>query len=63
MEVSHLIAFWEMYNRHIIELITAMPKDSFRKECNTGGAEPHSLEWLFDDYVQHLQYHIRQVAA
>lgn len=61
METKHLLMFWEVYNRHLIEILKAMPQECYTKECDTGDAEPHTLEWLFDDYVRHLEYHIKQV--
>jgi len=63
LNTKHLISFWEIYNRHLIEIMKSMPEENFTKECDTGDAEPHTIEWLFDDYVVHLQYHVKQIVG
>ena len=61
MDGHRLIAFWEMYNRHIIELIRLMPSDQLAKECRMSDGNNYSISWLFDDYVRHLEHHLKQI--
>ena len=61
MESRHVIVFWEMYNRHIIELIKHMPKTQLEKVCLMSDGNNYTLAWLFDDYVRHAEHHLRQV--
>jgi len=58
---AQLIEFWEVYNCHILELIMKIPKESLTKKCNTGGAENYTIEFLFNDYVDHMEYHLKQI--
>lgn len=60
MKASHVIGFWESYNRHLLEVIRHIPKEFLERTCNTGG-EPVTLHWLIDDYVNHMEHHLRQV--
>ena len=58
---DHIIAFWELYNRHLVELMRRIPKELLTKECNMGDGEFRAIEWLFDDYVRHLEHHLGQI--
>lgn len=58
---SQLISFWTTYNYHLIEIIKNMPADKLEKECNTGDEHNHTLSWLFNDYVEHLEHHLKQI--
>jgi len=51
-----------IYNRHLIEIIKAMPEENYSKKCNTNEAQPVTLEWLIDDYIVHLEHHLKQIA-
>ena len=61
MTTRHLMYFWQMYNLHILELIRRMPKEMFEKECQTVDDVPHTLEWIFEDYVVHLEHHLGEI--
>lgn len=61
MDGPRLIAFWAMYNQHIIELIKRMPKEGLEKGCRMRDGEVYTISWLFDDYVRHLEHHLRQI--
>ncbi len=63
IDSHHLIAFWEMYNRHIMELIRQIPQDQIGKECRMSDGSIRSLSWLLDDYVRHAEHHLRQIIA
>lgn len=55
-----LIEFWTSYNLQIAELIKRIPHEGLLRSCITGG-EPVTLEWLFNDYVDHLEHHLKQI--
>ena len=54
LPIRHLIFFWQLYNLHIAKVIGYMPADILQRECDSGDPTLHTLEWLFDDYVEHL---------
>ncbi len=56
-----LIAFWKTYNLFLCELAANIPANELTALCNTGDSEPHTVEWLFIDYVQHQEHHLRQI--
>lgn len=61
MPGSQIIAFWEAYNRQLLELIQHIPSQLLQSECTVGNGERVTLAFLINDYVTHLEHHLRQV--
>lgn len=61
MDGDHLISFWELYNRHLIELIRRIPSDLLQRECLMDDGSTKTIAWLFDDYVRHMEHHLKQI--
>jgi hypothetical protein len=61
LDSAQIISFWEIYNRHILELIKNIPQELLNKQVNTGAQNSFSIAFLFNDYVEHLEHHLRQV--
>lgn len=61
MDGNHLITFWELYNRHLVELIRMIPSSLLERECMMGDGTTRTIRWLFEDYVRHLEHHLRQI--
>lgn len=56
-----LISFWATYNKFIVELMNHISPENLKKECNSGGEKNETIEWLFNDYVTHLEHHLKQI--
>lgn len=64
MDQRHLIAFWEAYNRQIIFVIHAIPEEAYTRTCIVSKAgDPVTIEWIIEDYVTHLEHHLRQLVS
>ena len=61
MSQEHIISFWEKYNRHIAELIKQLPPGMYARECMMSDGNGYTIAWVFEDYVRHLEHHLRQV--
>jgi hypothetical protein len=61
IEKSQLISFWKFYNLQLIALIELIPTDKLNKEVNTGSNLNSTIEFLIDDYVEHLEHHLKQI--
>ncbi len=57
---QQLIAFWEIYNRQLIELLKQICNESLQLECLVNG-NLLTIDFLVNDYVEHLEYHLRQI--
>jgi hypothetical protein len=61
IESSQLIQFWTLYNKHLIEIIKRIPSEDLKKECRSGNGGLHTIAFLFNDYVSHLEHHLKQI--
>lgn len=59
---QQIIAFWTIYNRHLIHLIRHIPNENLERECLIAD-KFLTLDFLINDYVEHLEHHLRQVVA
>ena len=62
MDSRDLIGFWLTYNKHLISLIENMPKESLSRTCLIAGSLL-TLQYLVDDYVVHLEHHLKQITS
>lgn len=63
MKSSQIIDFWSAYNKQILELIKQIPKEKLNYKVNTGGDNSATIHFLFNDYVKHLEHHLKQVVS
>jgi hypothetical protein len=61
IKTVQLIQFWTVYNFQLLELIKLIPPAKLLKECNTGGQNNETIEWLIRDYIFHLEHHLKQI--
>ena len=61
LPLKHVVQFWTIYNRHLLELMKAISEKNLSKLCNSGGVEPVTLQFLIEDYVHHLEHHLKQI--
>jgi hypothetical protein len=56
-----LIDLWRAYNTHLLHVADSMSEEGRRATCRVGGGDEVTLAWLFVDYVDHLEHHLRKV--
>lgn len=61
MDRAQLLLFWEYYNRHLAAIIPVIPTEELLKKCDNGDTEPHTLHFLIEDYLRHLEHHLKQM--
>lgn len=61
MDRAQLLLFWEYYNRHLAVIISVIKEEDLQKTCNNGDPAPHTLQFLIEDYVRHLEHHLMQL--
>jgi len=52
---------WRAYNTHLLHVIECMTEEGRRATCRVGGGPEVTLAWLFVDYVDHLEHHLRKM--
>ena len=58
---KQIIDFWTIYNQHLIEIIKRIREEDLQKEFTTIDNKNCTLSFLVNDYVAHLEHHLRQV--
>ena len=61
VESAKIIALWAAYNKYLAELISHIPEEALRRESKTDDGKSHTLEFLINDYVDHLEHHLKQI--
>lgn len=69
-----LITLWSNYNKHLIHIIDAIPEEMLTEPREVHNLneicfekplpeEPVTLEYLINDYFEHMQHHLMQIFA
>jgi hypothetical protein len=58
-----LIALWANYNRYLAHLIAHLPAEKLDVPCRIGAKDPVPLRFLVEDYLRHMDHHLRQLGA
>jgi hypothetical protein len=58
-----LLDTWSALNQRILAVIEALDEDAFEMEVITPEGENVSLGFLFQDYVDHMAHHFRQIGV
>ena len=67
MTTDDVIGYWVTLNTQIVRVITNIPADKLAVECFLGnaafreGEAVGTLLWLIEDYLLHMEYHLRQI--
>ena len=60
---SELVDIWVAYNAQIAQVISSTPAGMRAVQCRIGDNEAVTLEWLMQDYVRHMEHHLRTDAS
>jgi hypothetical protein len=58
---AELVALWAGYNRHLAHVMARCKPDALDTPCIIEYDEPVTLEWLMNDYLDHLHHHLHQI--
>lgn len=61
MDSGALIHFWKNYNQHLSSLLKQIPEEKYERVCITGQNKKVTLLFLINDYVEHLEHHLKQI--
>lgn len=60
IDKKQVIDFWTVYNKQILELLSRISQDNLQRECLVG-EQSLTIEFLINDYIVHLEHHLKQV--
>jgi hypothetical protein len=58
---NDLVELWRAFNTHLAHVIASMSEETRQATCRVGGGEEMTLAALFEDYVEHLEHHFREM--
>lgn len=61
LESKHIIQLWTIYNQHLLEILKRIPEENLGMELNVGNEINVTLQFLMDDYLLHLEHHLKQI--
>lgn len=61
MRTPDIIDMWQTYNAHIARVLEKIPPEKLSTPVDIGTSEELTLEWLIQDYVDHIEHHLKQV--
>ncbi|MDB5005909.1 MAG: DinB superfamily protein [Mucilaginibacter sp.] len=61
--IYELLDLWRLLNLQIICVLKSYPANRLQAKCDNSKTTVslHTVEWLAQDYVQHLKHHLKQV--
>ncbi|TGU75400.1 DUF664 domain-containing protein, partial [Mesorhizobium sp. M00.F.Ca.ET.186.01.1.1] len=59
--VDEIVQLYSSMNRAIITVISVMPASAYDHSCTTADGTTVSLQWLVQDYVEHMEHHLDQL--
>jgi hypothetical protein len=61
LPAKQLVRFWTLYNKQLLEIIKRIPAENLMRECKMRDGKTVTLQFLVNDYVTHLQHHLKQI--
>ena len=67
LNINDIAEMFAIFNNRIIEVISNIPEEKLKTVCIIGDAGfrensgTESLQWLIEDYIEHMEYHIKQI--
>ncbi|MDP5121551.1 MAG: DinB family protein [Spirosomaceae bacterium] len=58
---QNLISLWQSFNLHLAFMMEKTPSDKLQRSVEIGGSKPFTLEFIMNDYVEHLKHHLKSI--
>jgi hypothetical protein len=56
-----LLAWWQVEHEILKAVVARIPADRLETSCTVGDNAPVTLRFLIEDYIQHQQWHLKQI--
>ncbi|GIN86372.1 hypothetical protein J6TS2_27580 [Heyndrickxia sporothermodurans] len=57
--LEEIIGLWISLNKRIVTVISRIPNEKLLYQCEIGNQEMQTLEWLIQDYLEHMDHHLK----
>ena len=59
--LDEIVRLWTILNRHIVRVISKIPDGKLLYVCDIGDNKSITLSELIQDYLRHMDHHLRQI--
>ncbi|MCJ8008636.1 DinB family protein [Lederbergia wuyishanensis] len=56
--IEEVMNLWVGLNKKIINVISKISQDQLTLQCDIGNNQLRTLEWLIQDYLDHMEHHL-----
>jgi len=60
LPIDEILNLWVSLNKKIVNVIKNIPNEKLALQCDIGSNELKSLQWLIQDYLEHMEHHIKK---
>ncbi|MGE8205554.1 DinB family protein [Heyndrickxia sp. NPDC080065] len=57
--IEEIIDLWTSLNKQIVKVIEKVPCEKLAYQCDLGNQQIKNLEWLIQDYLEHMEHHLK----
>lgn len=61
LPLEHVLQLWKTLNQQIVHVISTIPADNLSYPVILSSGESYTLQWLVEDYIEHMDHHWKQV--
>ena len=67
LSINDVVDMFIIFNNRIIDVVSKIPADKLNVICVIGdngfreNSGRETLEWLIEDYIAHMEYHLKQI--
>ncbi len=58
---ASIVKLWSAYVDHLCHIIESIPQEAVSSPCNIGKENPVALEFVIEDYLSHLEHHLKDI--
>lgn len=60
ISIQEIVNLWCHLNRKMIAVIARIPDEKLQYLCDIGDNQYKTVEWLVQDYLEHMEHHLRK---
>jgi len=60
---QELIGLWVALNQQLLAAAEAAQEAAWQRTCTIGDSAPLTLQFVFDDYIDHMLHHLRHIGV
>jgi hypothetical protein len=59
--IDNVVKLWITLNRQFVKIVSLIPIEKLSYECEHYSGGIKTLQWLIEDYLAHMEHHLKQI--